>query len=190
MAFSGLGCDATGPDPNAITIVEDETYPITVLHAAQSGSGPTIVMDGEHTSTGFWDKDVTLKRPPTAINLVLSAEDDESGIWKLEIWVTVDTKVCEGVAGLPLSCTSSSVTNGYGSPRFQAKEPQLSPGDVDSKIEVLVAALDNVAPRAPQSPGSTASATIDISGVAYNHWLSEVSPYRTGSIIYHWSESR
>jgi hypothetical protein len=67
MAFFGLGCEGeggTGPDPNAITIVEDESYPITVLRAAQSGGGSTIVMERQHSNTGFGDKDVTLKSPP------------------------------------------------------------------------------------------------------------------------------
>jgi hypothetical protein len=184
LSALAAGCEPgntpTGQDPNSITIQgSDTSLPSLHLSAAQYNVGPTIEVGA--TGTG---KQATLQSPPTPINLVATAQDDESGIWKLEIWVGVDTTTCNGATGL---CTTTQPL--IGAPEFKTTEPQLTAGATDSKLTALLAALpSNVVPRAPTPSGSSASAKITIHARAYNHIVNGFA--QTQTITYTWHEAR
>ena len=158
IAFSLIlllaGCKSGG-----ITIPQsDSTPPTLTLSAGQPNGGSATV------SVGGSDQSMMLISKTGPLNLTATAEDLESGIQSLQIWVNQTSTTCNA------TCTSS----GPGlltAPEFESTSPQKKPGEKTVAMSVLADALDlsKLIPQGSVSPGKTFFFSVLITAKAVNH---------------------
>jgi hypothetical protein len=155
----------------------DSTPPTLQLSAAETGGGNPQV----DIKPGDQPKTLQLRTKTESINLIATARDDESGVQRLQIWVSKRTIRCSGGSCTPMGPGLE------GAPRFQSTEPKQPAGAVVSRQNTLLGALvlrDEI-PQASPGPGATLTVEIMISARAANHVDAEV---RTPVITARWSE--
>jgi hypothetical protein len=152
-------CDEGGG--GGITIPESDGSPPTIsFGVAEAGQGSGVTVDG-----GAGEK-LTLRARTGSLNLAVTAKDPESGIQKVEIWMTKKTTRCQ--ADDTCSMTGPGLAS---SPKFDSTEPQKSPGDTTAESSVLAQALDlptEIGQFVPP-PGGSFTVDLELWAVAVNH---------------------
>lgn len=150
-----VGCQGGG-----ITIPQSDSTPPTVtLSAIQPNGGSTTV------SAGGAEQTLTLTAKTGSLNLTATAEDPQSGIQTLQIWVSYRTAGCENDI-----CTSSE-PGLQTKPRFESTSPQKKAGEKTVQMSILADALnlsEFISPTSPL-PGSTVYVDVIITAKAVNH---------------------
>src|SRR6185503_4226762 len=150
------GCKGSG----GITIPQSDSTPATLtLSAGQPNGGSATV------SAGGSDQTMMLISKTGPLNLTATAQDPESGIQSLQIWVNQSSSNCEGD-----TCTSS----GQGlltAPEFESTSPQKKPGEKTVAMSVLADALDlsKLIPAGSVAPGKKFFFSVIITAKAVNH---------------------
>ena len=124
----------------------------------------------------------TLISKTGSLNIAATANDPESGVQALEIWVSKKTTSCDANG-----ICSTSGPGLLGQPRFQSTSPKKNPGEVTSAASTLLDVL-NLSTEIPQgtiSAGSSRAVDIIIQAVATNHLGGKA---QTPSLTLTWSE--
>jgi hypothetical protein len=154
-----IGCQPTG---GGITIPQsDSSAPGLTLGAGQQGGQDVTV------SAGGSSQNMTLVSKSGPLNLLATANDPESGIQAVEIWVNKVTVSCNLTND---TCTQTG-PGLLASPMFESTSPQKQPGDTASATSILAQALDlsQQIPQGNVAAGHTRTVTLIIHAVAVNH---------------------
>jgi hypothetical protein len=174
-----FGCPphpGNGGGSGGITITQTDTSPPSL----SLGSGQQNGQDVSVKSGGNGIK-MTLIRKTGPLNLLVTGNDPESGIQKLEIWINKSTTTC---------ATGGSCTNAgpglLGNPAFEMVSPPKNPGDMTSESATMLQAFD-LSAEIPQGNVSQGTRTVvfTIYAVAVNHLGGKV---QTPEIAVTWKE--
>lgn len=167
------GCDgqqsgggSTGGD---ITILQnDRTAPTLTLGAGKSDGRPANVT----VNDGGSGQSMKLTTKTGAMNLVATANDAESGVQALEIWLDKKTTSCDANG----NCSTTQELGGK--PLFESTSPQKQPGETAWKSSALVQALDlsNQIPQGSVSGGNTLTVDFMFYAVAVNYLSGRFCP--------------
>lgn len=159
LFLSLVGCQ---PPNGGITIPQsDGSAPELSLGAGQQGGQNVSVSAGGSSQT------LTLTSKSGSLNLLATANDPESGIQALEIWVNKESVSCNLATNI---CTRTG-PGLLGSPMFESTSPQKQPGETTAAGSILGEALDlsQQIPQGTVPAGRTLSVTLIIHAVAVNH---------------------
>jgi hypothetical protein len=164
FAFVVSGCD--GPDgPDGITIPEtDDTAPtLGLLVDPEFGVNISV-------SSGGMNEATTIHRRTGKISFLVSAKDSESGIRRLEIWMTNTTTTCDS-GGM---CTKRG-PGLAGQPRFDADFGEKNPGDQTSETALMTQELqvESEIGSGMPPPGGSRTVKLEFWGAARNHRTGE-----------------
>jgi hypothetical protein len=173
LLLIGVACN--GPNGGIVIPASDSTGPTLALGAGQP-SGQNITVNA-----GGSGQNMQLISKSGVLNLVATANDPESGIQAVEIWVNKRTISCDANE----SCSITPTLQGI--PMFESRSPQLNPGDTTAASSILAQALDLSREISQGSLSAGATLTVDISiyAVAVNHLGGQT---RTPEIVATWRE--
>jgi hypothetical protein len=157
-----IGCQPPSGGGGGITIPQsDGSAPELSLGAGQQGGQNVTV------SAGGSPQNLQLISKSGSLNLLATANDPESGIQALEIWVNKVTTSCDLVNNI---CTQSG-PGLLSSPMFESSSPQKQPGDTTAAGSILAQALDlsQQIPQGSVAAGHSRTVTLTIYAVAVNH---------------------
>lgn len=139
------GCPRNGD--SGITIAQnDATAPTLTLGAGQPGGQDVTV------SAGGSNQNMKLRSKAGLLNLLATANDPESGIQALQIWVSRRMTTCYANG----NCTGGNLETEQ-VPTFESSSPQKKPGETTAASSILGQTLD-LSKKIPQgsfSGGST-----------------------------------
>jgi hypothetical protein len=163
-AFALSGCG--GDNGDNVRIAEtDGTPPIVELQVdPEFGANIGVSSGGPNQTT-------TISRRTGKISLEASAKDSESGIRRLEIWLSTTTTIC-----LPDQLCKQRIED-PGQPLFEVDFGQKNPGDSTPRTDHLLRELE-VEPylgASPPPPGGTRSVKFEFHATATNHLAGKAS---------------
>jgi hypothetical protein len=141
--------------------------------ATSDGTGPTVSLSLEHdgNATSTSNPKLVLSSKTGKLNLVANAEDDESGIQTLEIYVDKISYSCPTQGG-----TCSVPSHGLQrTPTFQSSTPKKNPGDAMTPSSVMLQwiVLDQAIPQTPPAQGTTRTVEWEVHARAVNNFGTE-----------------
>jgi hypothetical protein len=160
VLFVALIASCGGDGGGGITIPATDGSPPTISFAvAEAGQG------GGVTVNGGADEKLDLRARTGSLNLAVTAKDSESGIQKVEIWLTKKTTRCDADVCSPAGPGLA------GSPKFDSTEPQKSPGDTTAESSIVAEALNlsQEIGQASAPPNGSLTVELELWAVAVNH---------------------
>jgi hypothetical protein len=162
MAFAAPSCGGDDGVKGGITIAEtDDTPPLVgLLVDPEFGENVAVGSGGPNEAT-------TIHRRTGKVTFLVSGKDSESGVRRLEIWMTATITRCEA-GGLCETQNPGLVTE----PRFAPPdEPMKNPGDQTSETSLFASVLQvepEVGPGMPP-PGGSRTVKFDFWATGENH---------------------
>jgi len=154
------GCDGSGTSSGGITIPSSDATNPTLSF----GAGATDDANAKATvKDGGSDVNVTLTVKTGSLNLLATAQDPESGIQKVEIWMNETKTTCSGG-----TCTKVGPAL-LGGPLSTASEPQKQPGETTTASSLLADAVDLATHIGSAPAGGTYDLTWEFWATARNH---------------------
>jgi hypothetical protein len=172
LASCGGGGPSGGGSSGGIVIQPSDGSPpeATLQAGATVGGGSAAVSSSVGT-------DQSMILPKTgSLNLIASAQDFESGIKDLGIWIERSSTSCD-----PDECSNSGPLNSN-KPEFSSTEPAKAPGENDAGSSIMAQSLDLTKEIrvGHLSSGQSVTVTFKLYVKAVNHLGKEV---RTPSIV-------
>jgi hypothetical protein len=178
VALAGCPPQGTGGGGGGgITIPPSDATPPTVTLGIGQQNGPNVSV-----SAGGSTQNATLVRKTGPLNLLITANDPESGVQAAEIFYTSTVMYCD-----PSGCSGPAAHGLVGVPRFSSKSPQLQPGQTTSASRTLLDVLDLTAeiPQPAVASGSTRIVKLYLWGRARNNLGGTVT---TPELVLTWKE--
>jgi hypothetical protein len=154
----------------------DPTAPTVTLGAGQPNGPNLSVSAGGSAQSG------TLTHKTGPLNLLISANDPESGVQAVQIFYTSTVMSCD-----PSGCSGPPTHGQVGAPRFSSSSPQKSPGQTTAASSTLADVLDLVAeiPQPPVTAGNRRIVTLYLWGTARNNLGGTA---KTPELVLTWTE--
>ncbi len=158
-----VGCSTSGGGSSGggITIVQnDSTPPTLTLGAGQPGG------QGVTVSAGGSGQKMKLTGKTGALNLLVTATDNESGVQAVEIRMYTRISVYDADTS-----SMSTPVESADHPAFESTSPQKKPGETTVASTIMAEALDlsKEIPQGSAWPGKTITVDLFIYAVAVNH---------------------
>ncbi len=142
-----------------ITISATDTTPPTLSFGAGQPGGQNVSV-----SAGGSPGSMTLRSKTGVLNLMASANDPESGVQSLQIWMTTETTTCNA-SGI---CTK--VGPGLaGAPKYDNTSPQKLPGQTTAASSIMLEALDLSQEIGSPPAGSSRTTSLHFWAVSVNN---------------------
>jgi hypothetical protein len=161
LAVAGCPPPGSGGGGGGITVPQSDATPPTLSVGAGQQGGPNL-----SASPGGSTQNGTLVRKTGPLNVLISANDPESGVQSVEIFYTSTVTIC----GASL-CTGPPTHGLVGAPRFSSTSPQKLPGQIATASSTLADVLDLTAeiPQPAVAAGNTRIVKLYIWGRARNN---------------------
>lgn len=158
LLLTGANCDGSSAGGVTIPGTDGSAPTVSVQAAATAPGGESAAV-----SSGGQGQAMTLRTKAGFLNLAASAKDPESGVQRLEIWISAKITSCDGG-----TCQVSQPA--VGNPRFQSSTPQKNPGEQTSDSSILADVLD-IAKEITRTAPAGGSLTVEwtVFGRAKNH---------------------
>lgn len=161
LGLAGSGCNGTDSPGGGVTVPETDNTPPTVSLLVDPEFGVNISV-----AAGGTNEATTIHKRTGKVSFLASANDQESGVRRLSIFMTVTRTRCES----PDNCTVGQPLSSD-TPLFESYFGDAKPGDTTSAGDILIDALD-VGPVIGQGQppqGGSITVKLDFHATSSNH---------------------
>jgi hypothetical protein len=161
VLLMGLTACPPGPGSGGITVPQSDATPPQLSLGAGQPNGQNVTV-----SSGGGDATMNLNARTGVLNLLATANDPESGIQTVQIWIETKTTTCQAAG--PCSSSGPGLNS---QPTYESTSPAKHPGDSTSASSILAEALDlaTTIPQGSAPSGGSLSVSLIMWAVAANN---------------------
>ena len=160
LLVGAVACDDGANGSGGITIQSTDSSPpeLRLSVALAGGTEEGTVEPGGAAQT------LTLPNRTGTLNLAATAKDEQTGVQRVQIWMTKTTSSCDAAD------VCSGGTTDTGQPQFESTGPAKAPGETTAASSIELEALpltSEITGSAP--PGGSLTVKLELWAVAFNH---------------------